>query len=201
MNIQEKFLTVNKYSRSGYNRPDTKAVVVHWVENPGVGAEGIRDYFESLKRGIIMDGAPRYASTQYIVGLQGEIIQTMPDKEVAYHCGSAGKMDPVSKRFYTDKARGLFGAVYTTAPYSPNYATIGIELCHPDWTGKFLSQTLDSAAELVASIFKKYPTLDNPYTQIIRHYDVVGHKQCPRWFFQYPDEFFSFQNKVFALLP
>lgn len=200
MIIQDKYVTINKYSRSGYPRPDTLAVVLHWVGNAGQSASNVRDYFESLKKGILVEGKPRYAGAQYIVGLQGEIIRTMPEGEVAYACGAAGKIDPVSGMPYTDEARDLFPAQYLRDPYSPNYVTINIEMCHPDWTGKFLVQTEDATVELVTDIFKRYPKLKDPYTQLVTHQRIVGYKKCPRWYCQYPDEFYKFQNRVYSAL-
>jgi N-acetylmuramoyl-L-alanine amidase len=160
----------------------------------------VRDYFESLKNGLLVGGRPRYASAQYIVGLNGEIIRTMPEGEVAYACGAAGIADPASGKFYTDEARELFSAMYCKDPYSPNYVTINIEMCHPDWTGKFMSQTEESTLELVVDLFKRHPKLDDPHRQLTTHQRIVGHKPCPRWYSQYPDEFHKFQDKVYSAL-
>lgn len=200
MRITEKFLTVNPYSRSGYSRQDTLAVVVHWVANPGQSAIAVRDYFESLKKGTLVDGVHRYASTQYIIDLTGEIIRTMPENEIAYHCGSSGKFDPASGKEYTDLSRKLFGVKYTNHPYSPSYATIGIEFCHPDWTGKYLSQTLDASKELIVDIFSRYPSLKNPMEQIIMHKEVVGWKECPKWFCDNPKDFEAYKKDIARML-
>jgi N-acetylmuramoyl-L-alanine amidase len=190
MNIIKDFLTVNQYSRSGYTRLDTLAVVLHWVENAKTSAKMNRDYFESLKTGLIVNGTYRYASTQYLVGLQGEIIQTMPENEISYNCGG-GKYTPFAKTF--------FGEKYTNLPYSPSYATIGIEFCHVDWDGTYSEATLKSAIELTASIFKNNKSLTDPMTQIIRHFDVTG-KNCPKWFIDHPDDFLNFKQQVKNLL-
>ena len=69
----------------------------------------------------------RQASAHYIVGLQGEIIRCIPDDEVAFH---------------TDR--------YT------NRHSIGIENCHPDWSGKFNDATYNSLVELVVELCKQY---------------------------------------------
>jgi N-acetylmuramoyl-L-alanine amidase len=194
MDIIEDFLTVNEYSRPGFKLNDLKAVVVHWVANPGSTAKATRDYFETLKN------VKKYASTQYVVGISGEIIQMMPDNERAYHVGTT-TLDPASGRLYTDLARKVFGEKYCTPPYSPSYACIGIETCHKDWTGKFNNVTLNSLVQLVVSLFKKYPDkLTDPLTQVIRHYDVVGWKECPLWFVKNPLDFDEFKQTVTAQL-
>jgi N-acetylmuramoyl-L-alanine amidase CwlA len=169
---------------------------MHWVEAPGCSAISIRNYFESLKKGIIEYGKMRYASTQYIIDIDGTVVRTMPDGEIAYHCGSAGKVDPVSGKMYTDLMRQMLPEKYLAKPYTPDYATIGVEMCHRDSTGEFSKETLDSAVELVTSFFYRYPRLKDPDYQIIRHKDVVGHKSCPKWFVDNPDAFLAFKQAV-----
>jgi N-acetylmuramoyl-L-alanine amidase len=201
MILKDDFLPINKWTRSGFQRPDTLAVVLHWPEAPGQTAKNVRDYFYSLSSGKSFDGKPRYASTQYIVDLNGDVIRTMPDDEIAYHCGCAGKVDPTSGQFYTDQARALFLDRYLHDPYSPSYVSIGIEMCHLTWSGKWSDETLEATAELVKSLFMyRYSKLTDPYTQIITHKQIVGHKQCPKWFCEHPEDLKLFQQRVDALL-
>jgi N-acetylmuramoyl-L-alanine amidase len=200
MNMTDSFLTVNPYSRSGYNRPDTFAVVLHWIGNAGQSAMNARNYFESLRKGVMEDGKLRYASAQYIIDISGEVVRTMPDTEVAYHCGPAGKVDPASGKLYTDLTRKLIPAKYLADPYSASYACIGIEMCHKEWTGEFSKETLDSAVELVASLFGRYPRLTDPLTQIVTHEAIVGWKFCPQWFHSHPADLDLFRQRVAAKL-
>ena len=81
-----------------------KKLLFHWVGNAGSSAIANRNYFESLK-----NTHKTYASSHYIIGLNGEIIRCIPEDEVAFHAGSR----------------------------SMNRKSIGIEDCHPDWGGKF----------------------------------------------------------------
>jgi N-acetylmuramoyl-L-alanine amidase CwlA len=200
MKLVDDFLPVNKYTRSGFQRPDTLAVVLHWPEAPGQTAKNVRDYFYTLSSGKSFHGKPKYASTQYIINMDGTVLRTMPDEEVAYHCGNGGKIDPVSGLFYTDIARALFIDRYLHDPYSPSYASIGIEMCHYEWDGKWTDDTLEATAELVKSLFNRYPKLIDPYTQIITHNQVVGHKSCPKWFCEHPDDLKAFRARVDSLL-
>lgn len=103
------------------------------------------------------------ASSHYIVGLQGEIIRCVPDDEIAYTTNSA------------------------------NAYSIGIENCHPDWTGKFNHATYNSLVELCAMLCKKYNL--NPINDLIRHYDVTK-KVCPKYFVDHPDEWDRFKQAV-----
>ena len=120
MEVQQKLLTINAYSRPGTKIGKIKNIVIHWVGNAGSTAIANRNYFEGLK------DKKAYASSHYIIGLQGEIIQCVPETEVAYHGNSA------------------------------NSYSIGIENCHPDWEGKFNDKTYVSLVELCADLCKRY---------------------------------------------
>lgn len=112
MKIEKALLTPNSYSRPGQKLTKVRKIVVHWVGNANSTAKANRNYFESLRNRKI------YASAHYIIGLEGEIIQCIPENEVAYHA--------------------------TTA----NGYSIGIENCHPEWNGKFNEKTYKSLIEL-----------------------------------------------------
>ena len=82
MEIQDKLLTINSYSRSGEKQNKIEKIVVHWVGNAGSSAIANRNYFENLK-----DSHKTYASSHYVIGLNGEIIRCIPENEVAFHAG------------------------------------------------------------------------------------------------------------------
>jgi N-acetylmuramoyl-L-alanine amidase CwlA len=172
MNIVQKFHTPNKYSRSQKKLAKVKKVVIHYVGNAGSTAMGNWNYFESLKSGksyTTKNGqkAYSYASAHYIVGLDGNIIYAIPENEIAYTSNSA------------------------------NSYSIGIEVCHPLWDGKFTDATYNALVELCADLCKRYGL--NPTKDIIRHFDVTG-KICPKYFVEHPEEFNIFKNKVSDLL-
>ena len=123
MEIQDKLLSINPFSRSGEKQNKIDYLVIHWVGNAGSSANANRNYFESLK-----NSHKTYASSHYIIGLEGEIIRCIPDDEVAFHSGS----------------------------YSMTRKSIGIEDCHPDWEGKFNENTYNSLVELCADICRRY---------------------------------------------
>lgn len=85
MQIQDKLLTINKYSRPGTRLTKVKKIVIHWVGNATSTAINNRNYFENLKNGT----NKVYASSHYIIGLKGEIIRCVPENEVAYHASDA----------------------------------------------------------------------------------------------------------------
>lgn len=114
MQITNAFLTHN---RPGTKRTRTTAIAIHWVGNPGSSAMANRNYFNSTNRAV---------SSNYIVGLQGEVICCIPDEEVSWCTNQA------------------------------NSYTVSIETCHPDATGKFHAATYNSLVELTAQLCRKY---------------------------------------------
>lgn len=114
-------LTVNPYSRPGTPTNKITGIVVHYTANPGATAMNNRDYFESLK-----DSHETKVSSNFVVGLEGEIVQCVPTWEVAY------------------------------ASNSRNIDTVSIECCHPDETGKFNSATYESMVRLCAWLCLKF---------------------------------------------
>ena len=119
--ITVDYLTPNDYSRPGTKLKQVNAIVVHYVGNPGTTAAQNRSYFEGLK-----DNHVTSASSHYIVGLDGEIIQCVPLDEISY------------------------------ASNERNKDTIAIECCHPDDTGKFNAATYRSLVKLTAALCRTY---------------------------------------------
>jgi N-acetylmuramoyl-L-alanine amidase len=184
MKIYEELLTTNKYSRPGAKMNGVKAVVLHWVANPGQSAMGVRNYFDQLKNQT-GPGRKRYSSAHYITDIDGTIIQCIPESEISYNCGSSE---------YTHFAETLFGTRATSANYSPNYHTIAIELCHPDKTGEFTDDTFFSAVNLTADICRRENI--EPAYQITTHKNIVGWKDCPKWWVDNPSELQRFIYSV-----
>ncbi|MBO4289649.1 MAG: N-acetylmuramoyl-L-alanine amidase [Lachnospiraceae bacterium] len=116
--VTEDYITVNQYSRPKIPLEKVNAIVIHYIGNPGTSAAANRNYFDGLSKQS-GEGAT-YASSNFIVGLEGEIIACVPINEIAY------------------------------ASNNRNSDTISIETCHPDETGKFNAVTYDSLVELTA---------------------------------------------------
>jgi N-acetylmuramoyl-L-alanine amidase CwlA len=168
MNVVQNLIKMNKYTRTGIKLKEVKAIVLHWTGNPNSSALANRNYFDTL--------SGTYASAHYIVGIKGEVIQCIPDDELAYHVGA---------KVYTDLAN-------TKLNGRPNYNTIGIEMCIPYINGEFTKETLNSTKELVISLIKKFNLGPD---DIITHHDVTG-KDCPKWFVDNPREFLLFKEEV-----
>lgn len=121
MDIQKQYLTISNYNRPGSIRPRTTAVACHYIGNPGTSAKANRNWFESLAK-----THDTKASCHYIIGLEGEILQLIPEEEISWCTNSA------------------------------NSYTISIEACHPDNSGKFAEATYKSYVELCADICKRW---------------------------------------------
>ena len=119
--IDVELLTVNEYSRPGLSTNEITGIVIHYTANPGSTAMENRDYFEGLK-----DSHITQASSNFVVGLDGEIVQCVPTWEVAY------------------------------ASNTRNFDTVSIECCHPGKDGKFNNTTYQALIELVSYLCLKY---------------------------------------------
>ena len=119
--VQEDFLTVNPWSRPGTPLEKIDGIVIHYVGNPGTTAEQNHSYFENLAQ-----TGETYASSHFLVGLDGEIIQNVPLDEIAY-CSNERNDD-----------------------------TISIECCHPDDSGAFTQATYDSLVRLTRWLMEEY---------------------------------------------
>ncbi len=116
-----QLLTPNPYSRPQEALPKVKGIVIHYTANPGTSAQQNHDYFEGLK-----DSRQTKASSHFIVGIDGEIIQCIPSSEIAY------------------------------ASNERNADTLSIEVCHPDETGEFSKEAYQSLVHLTAWLCGKF---------------------------------------------
>lgn len=86
--------------------------------------------------------------SHFVIGLDGEIIQCVPLDEKS------------------------------AASNNRNLDTISIEVCHPDKSGKFNTETYNSLVKLTAWLCDNSSLKAN---DVIRHYDITG-KECPKYF-------------------
>ena len=96
-------------------------IVIHYTANPGSTAQQNHDYFEGLK-----DSQSTKASSHFIIGLDGEVIQCIPSSEWAY------------------------------ASNSRNSDTLSIECCHPDESGQFTDATYQSLVQLTGWLCHRF---------------------------------------------
>lgn len=119
--VEQALLPINAYSRSGDKLEAVNGIVIHNTGNPGTTAAQNRSYFAGLA-----GSHETHASSNFIVGLKGEVLQAVPSDEVAY------------------------------ASSQRNYDTLSIEVCHSDATGEFGDETMDSLVALVQWLVDYY---------------------------------------------
>lgn len=119
--IDTQLLTINEYSRPGDNVDAVTNIVIHYLGNPKTTAQENHDYFESLK-----DLEEVSMSANFVIGIEGEIIECVPPGEIAY------------------------------ASNSMNHLSISIENCHLDESGRFTEETYQSCVELTAYLVEEY---------------------------------------------
>lgn len=175
VSITKDFLTINPFSRPGKKLSKVKGIVIHWYANPKSKALGNRNFFEGKK-----NGKGGYASAHYCID-PDNIIQAIPDNEMAYHVGSTT---------YTASA------LRNLSSY-PNNCTIGIEMYHPDWTGKPDNVSYNKTVQLAAKLLKAHGLNE---TNLWTHHQVVGWKDCHRWYTNNPKEWVKFIADVSNVL-
>jgi len=114
--IEQDLLAPNRFSRPGTKRSQVNDIVIHYVSNPGTNARQNRDYFNNLAGQTGTNAIS--ASSHFIIGIDGEILQCIPIEEVAY------------------------------ANYPRNADTVSIECCHPDASGEFSQSTKEALIRL-----------------------------------------------------
>lgn len=119
--IDVQLLTINDFSRPGEKTDAIEKIVIHYLGNPRTTAQQNRDYFESLK-----DLQDTSMSANFVVGIDGEIIECVPPGEIAY------------------------------ASNSMNHLSVSIENCHLDDTGRFTEKTYESCVHLAAYLVDQY---------------------------------------------
>ncbi len=119
--IEEVLLTPNEYSRPQLPLEKVKGIVIHYTANPKSDAMDNRNYFENLKETHLT-----FASSHFIIGLDGTIVQCIPLDEIAY------------------------------ASNERNADTISIECCHKTKNGVFTNETYQSLIKLTAWLCGKY---------------------------------------------
>ena len=107
------------------DRPDFSVELldynVHYTANPGSTAKQNRDYFAGLA-----ESHETSASSHFVIGLEGEIVQCIPCNEISY------------------------------ASNNRNKDTISIECCIEDESGKFNDATYQSLIKLVTWLMGRY---------------------------------------------
>lgn len=153
----------NRVNYGGKRMAPVEWIVMHYTANDGDSSAANASYFQRPLDPV--------ASAHYFVD-DREIVQSVPEDYVAYHCGA--------KQYFHPTCR--------------NANSIGVELCDTVRNGTVMAteRTLDNAAQLVSRLLKKYGLGTE---RVITHYDVT-HKLCPAYWVQDRSGFEKFLNRV-----
>jgi len=113
--VEQVFLPENPFSIPGIMLENINGIVIHNIGNPGTTAMQNRNYFANLA--ITQE---THASSNFIVCIDGLVIQCVPVDEMAY------------------------------ASNDRNADTLSIEVCHPDDTGEFTNESYAATVRLTA---------------------------------------------------
>ena len=119
--VDVQIIPVNGAARRGEPMKKVTDIAIHYVGNPGTTAAQNHSFFTNLAQ-----TGETYASSHFLVGLDGEVLQNVPLNEVAY-CSNQRNDD-----------------------------TISIECCHPDDSGEFTSATYESLVRLTRWLMEEY---------------------------------------------
>jgi len=159
--IEQDFLPINRFSRPGTELGSVKGIVIHNIGNPNTTALQNRNYFANV--------VPReeiFASSHFIICLDGSVIQCVPIDEIAY------------------------------ASNARNVDTLSIEVCHPDATGKFNDESYETAVRLAAWLCVKYGLSSEDVIRHFDVERESGPKECPRYFVVNEDAWVQFKMDV-----
>ena len=121
-----RFLDPNPFSRPQLALKKVHAIVVHYTANPGVDAVANRNYFNNLPKANERKQKKTYATSHFVIGLDGPIVQCIPLEEMAY------------------------------ASNDRNSDTVSIECCHKKENGKFTAQTQAALIQLCTYLCIKF---------------------------------------------
>ncbi len=154
------------------------------------------DIFSLLPLNVKTTECPDYVDTQFIhFGSARSGVKLNRIKNIVIHYVGNPNTTAQNNRDYFDKEStevcshfivGLNGEIIQCVPIDEkssasnnrNIDTISIEVCHPDSSGKFNTETYNSLVKLTAWLCNN-SRLDED--DVIRHYDITG-KECPRYY-------------------
>ena len=163
--IEQDFLPVNRFSRPGTALDTINGIVIHNIGNPNTTALQNRNYFANV--------VPReeiFASSHFIICLDGSVIQCVPVDEIAY------------------------------ASNARNADTLLIEVCHPDETGRFNEESYETAIRLTAWLCIRYGLSSEDVIRHFNVERESGPKECPRYFVVNEDAWEQFRVDVQRLI-
>jgi len=197
---KKKYLTVNTFSRPGFERLSTIGLVAHSVGVAGQHPLETIAFWESLKDQRMDDDiVDWFGSAGGVIGTDGQLYAAAPIDEEMYHVGSCRyekhfrKLFPqwVTNRVYSKEPTVDGRTVSTYA--TPNRILLGVEFSHSTEDGKPTSDQEDAFVEFASRCMGAYGL-----NQIFQHNTVTG-KYCHRWYVEHRDDWGKLMRKIAAV--
>ncbi len=170
MIIVNDFLTLGSINRPGEKIKEIKGLIIHYVGIAEKSANVVRNNFENTTR---------YGATQYVCDYNdGHIIRTMPENEVAYHCGS---------NVYKPLKFEIAGED------NPNYYLVGIETCIDSVQNSKPSNVQWKSLIEFSADFLSRNRLDSKNLYL---HNQITYTQCYKWFIDHPRDWEKFKKEV-----
>lgn len=180
VDLLQRFLPVNPYTRPGKLLVEPRYVVLHWTQWPaGTPDDVYLDWKQRPKH-------KRFGSAAFVVGSE-YTLEVVPREEITPHVGGPP----------TRWAERTFGIGLRDGYSNANWYTIGVEMCVIDREGTYLSDVWRNAVQIVAGLCIEFGL--QPHDRIITHNYVTG-KGCPKWMVDRPSELKRFQDEVVEAL-
>ncbi len=170
MNIVDNFIRLGCNNRPGYKLKSVRGLIIHYIGVTQKLAEVIRNNFENTTR---------YGATQYICDYNdGHIIRTMPEDEVAYHCG-ANTYRPLKNQICGND--------------NPNYYLVGIETCIESVEN---SRPSDIQWNALVQFSVDFLTRHGLGVENIYLHNEIAPTSCYKYFIDNPVEWKKFKSDV-----
>lgn len=152
MAVIESYLPKSAQTGKGLNR--VRGIVNHWVANKLSTAKNNINYWKNQSTGV---------QAHEVIDLNGDLYLAVPHNVMCYQVGS---------KVYTKKALQKLSSY-------PNNCVVGLEWTHIDDKGTPTDATYETGVRRNAELCKEFNlTTDD----IWLHWEVVGWKDCHRWF-------------------
>lgn len=148
-----------------FSRPGTAIDEVNGVVIHYIGNPGTTAKANRNYFQSLSESGETSASSHFIIDTDGSVIQCVPLTEIAY-CSNQRNKD-----------------------------TISIEVCHPDVSGEFTSESYDTLIELVSWLVDTY---DLDRDEVLRHSDVNNETPCPIYYTENPEAWEQLKDDIFS---
>lgn len=154
---------------------------MHYTGVPLQTPEGAWRYFNDPDK-TLQSGA------HFCIGFDGSIYQLWDSDHVAFHAGD----DEYTPWFTSTYPSYATNQQYLNGWGTPNWCSVGVEVCHCDATGQWSERAMKSAIWLAKKLINDYHL---SMANVCRHYDITR-KVCPKYYVEHPQAWGGFKRRL-----